>query len=90
MHKRLAALPRWQAAEHQRGGDREMVSIPWVEGRTVAPRSPRASPPAARYARASRRGGVENTDGQRMPSALYGFYYGAGKIYSPTRYAQAF
>ena len=51
MHKRLAALPSRQAAEHRRGGGREMVSIPWVEGRTVAP--PRASPPAARYARAS-------------------------------------
>ena len=34
MHKRLAALPSRQAAEHRRGGGREMVSIPWVEGRT--------------------------------------------------------
>jgi hypothetical protein len=34
MHKRLAALPSRQAAEHRRGGGSEMVSIPWVEGRT--------------------------------------------------------
>ena len=34
MHKRLAALPSRQAAEYRRGGGREMVSIPWVEGRT--------------------------------------------------------
>jgi hypothetical protein len=34
MHKRLAALPSRQAAEHRRGGGREMVSIPWVEGRS--------------------------------------------------------
>jgi hypothetical protein len=30
----LAALPSRQAAEHRRGGGREMVSTPWVEGRT--------------------------------------------------------
>ena len=30
MHKRLTSR---QAAQHQRGGGREMVSIPWVEGR---------------------------------------------------------
>ena len=31
MHKRLAALPSRQAAEHRgRGGGREMVSIPWL------------------------------------------------------------
>ena len=34
MHKRLAALPSRQAADHRRGGGREMVSIPWVESRT--------------------------------------------------------
>ena len=34
MHKRLVALPGRQAAEHRRGGGREMVSISWVEGRT--------------------------------------------------------
>jgi hypothetical protein len=34
MHTRLAALPSRQAAEHRRDGDREMVSTPWVEGRT--------------------------------------------------------
>ena len=34
MHKRLVALPNRQAAEHRRGGGREMVSIPRVEGRT--------------------------------------------------------
>ena len=37
MHKRLATLPSRQAAEHRRGGGREMVSIPWVEGRTGGP-----------------------------------------------------
>ena len=37
MHKRLAALPSRQAAEHRRDGGREMVSIPWVEGRTRGP-----------------------------------------------------
>ena len=34
MHKRLVALPGRQAAEHRRGGGREMVSISRVEGRT--------------------------------------------------------
>ena len=34
MHKHLVALPGRQAAEHLRGGGREMVSISWVEGRT--------------------------------------------------------
>ena len=34
MLKRLVALPSRQAAEHRRGGGREMASIPWVEGRT--------------------------------------------------------
>ena len=34
MHKCLVALPGRQAAEHRRGGGREMVSISWVEGRT--------------------------------------------------------
>ena len=34
MQKRLVALPSRQAAEHRRGGGREMVSISWVEGRT--------------------------------------------------------
>ena len=33
MHKRLVALPGRQAAEHRRGGGREMVSISRVEGR---------------------------------------------------------
>ena len=33
MHKRLVALPGRQAAEHRRGGGREMVSISWVEAR---------------------------------------------------------
>ena len=33
MHKRLVALPSRQAAEHRRGGGREMVSISRVEGR---------------------------------------------------------
>ena len=34
MHKRLVALPGRQAAEHRRGGGREVVSISRVEGRT--------------------------------------------------------
>ena len=35
MHKRLAALPSRQAAEHTgEAAAGEMVSIPWVEGRT--------------------------------------------------------
>ena len=33
MQKRLVALPSRQAAEHRRGGGREMVSISRVEGR---------------------------------------------------------
>ena len=41
MHKRLVALPSRQAAEHRRGGGREMVSISRVEGRTgCAARTP--------------------------------------------------
>ena len=34
MHKRLVVLPGRQAAEHRRGGGREVVSISRVEGRT--------------------------------------------------------
>ena len=34
MQKRLVTLPGRQAAEHRRGGGREMVSISWVESRT--------------------------------------------------------
>ena len=34
MHNRLVALPGRQAAEHRRGGGREVVSISRVEGRT--------------------------------------------------------
>ena len=36
MHKRLVALPGRQAAEHRRGGGREMVSDLGVKTRTVA------------------------------------------------------
>ena len=39
MHKRLVALPGRQAAEHRRGGGREMVSISWLWGGEKAGRS---------------------------------------------------
>ena len=41
MHKRLVALPGRQAAEHRRGGGREMVSISWVEVVQAVPRARR-------------------------------------------------
>ena len=48
-----------------------MVSIPWVEGRTGgSAAAPGVATSRKVRAREPQGGGVENTDGQRMPSAL--------------------